>query len=196
MYQLSNLNRFIVLLFILTVSTTFSQSKYKTTDSREITKKLGEYTTSSKSSLSENLFDIPKFSHTASLYKIINFEELIKNEEMVTVFISDNNAFAHLSEKERKGLLSASNKEQLKEIVSYYIIPGRVDEHSIRKAISDGNGSASFRTLNGKTIRFLLEDYQIYLYTDNGSKSKLMETNFRHNKGFFHLTDGFAIPQK
>ncbi len=195
MQHLINSNRLIVILFILTVSTTFSQSKYKTTDAREISKSMGEYITNSNLSLSENLFNIPTFSHTASLYKIINFEELIENEEMVTVFISDNNAFAHLSDKERKALLSESNKEHLKEIVSYYVIPGRVDEHSIQKAISDGNGSASFRTLNGKTVRLLLEDNQIYLYADKGSKSKLMETNFRHSKGFFHLTDGFAIPQ-
>ncbi|MCR9182740.1 MAG: fasciclin domain-containing protein [Flavobacteriaceae bacterium] len=196
MHYLSNSKRLIAILFILTVSVTFSQSKYKTTDSREITKKLGEYTTNSNLSLSENLFDIPSFSQTASLYKVINFEGMIKNEEMVTVFISDNNAFAHLSEKERKAFLSPANVEQLKEIVSYYVIPGRVDDHSIRKAISDGNGAASFRTLNGKTVRFLLEDNQIFIYADNGSKSKLLQTNFRHNKGFFHITDGLAIPQK
>jgi|GEM_PF-404836 len=196
MQQQGTSNLLIVILIIFSVTTSFSQTKYNTSDNREITKKMGEHTINSTLSLSENLFDIPAFSHTASLYKIINFENMIQNQEMVTVFISDNKAFSHLSEKERKAFLSPANVEQLKKMVSYYVIPGRVDDHSIRKAISDGNGAASFRTLDGKTVRFLLEDNQIFIYAENGSKSKLIDANFRHNKGFFHLTDGFAIPNK
>lgn len=193
MQHLNKLKLLLLLVFLTTVNIGFSQNKYKTTDEREITKAYGEYMTSSKVALSENLFDIPEFSQVATLFEIVNFEEMIKNEEMVTVFLSDNSAFDHFSEKERKAFLSVSNKEFLKDIVSYYVIPGRVDEHSIRKAITDGAGSASFRTLNGKTVRFLLDGNQIVMYADNDSKSKILNTNFRFNKGFFHITDGLAI---
>ncbi len=196
MQQLNKSKLLVSVLFIITVSTCFSQSKYKTTDSREIIKKMGEFSINSNLSLSENLFEIPSFSHITSLFKIINFDELIQNEEMVTVFLSDNRAFDQFNDKERKALLSSSNKELLTETVSFYVIPGRVDDHSIRKAITDGFGTASFRTLNDKTVRFMLEDNQIIIYADNGVKNKLIDTNFRHNKGFFHITDGLAIPHK
>jgi uncharacterized surface protein with fasciclin (FAS1) repeats len=186
---------FLSILFFFAISVTVAQNKYLESEAGVITKKLVDVSINSNLSIKENLSQIASFSHLQTIYNLIGFEDMIKNEEMVTVFVSDNNALAHMGKEELKTFLSASNKTNLKEIISYYIIPGRVDEHAIRKAITDGNGAASFRVLDGKTIRFLLEGETIYLYAPNGSRSKLLNTNYRHNKGFFHITDGLAIPQ-
>src|SRR5690606_27986149 len=121
------------------------------------------------------------------------FENLINQHHMVTVFVVKNNAFDFMDEEELEQFLSSSNKSKLTEMQSNYIIPGRVDEHSIRKAISDGGGAASFRTINNKTIRFIAEGETVFLNTDSGLKSRLLETNLYHNKGFFHITAGFPV---
>ncbi len=187
--------RLFSILFFFIVSMAVAQNKYADSDSRVITKELGEVSIQSNLSLNENLSKIDSFSHLLTIYDLIGFEQMIQNEEMVTVFVSENNALAYMDNEERKAFLSSSNTANLKEIISYYVIPGRVDEHAIRKAITEGNGAASFRALDGKTIRFRLEGETIYLYAANGSRSKLLNTNYRHSKGFFHITDGFAIPQ-
>lgn len=183
------------LLFFFTVSITIAQNKYANSESQVITKELGEVSIQSNLSLNENLSKIDSFSHLLTIYNLIGFEQMIPNEEMVTVFVSENNALSYMDDEELKAFLSSSNTANLKEIISYYVIPGRVDEHAIRKAITDANGAASFRALDGKTIRFMLVGETIYLYAANGSRSKLLKTNYRHSKGFFHVTDGLAIPQ-
>lgn len=195
MQTLKTSYRLTSILFFFTVSLAVAQNKYADSDTRVITKELGEVSIQSNRSIEENLSEITSFSHLMTIYNLIDFEEMIKNEEMVTVFVSDNNALAHMNDKERKAFLSSSNRANLKEIISYYVIPGRVDEHAIRKAITDGNGAASFRALDGKTIRFMIDGETIYLYAANGSRSQLLITNYRHKKGFFHITNGLAIPQ-
>lgn len=183
------------ILFFLTASVVVSQNRYLSTDTQVTIKMLDESTIYSNISLTENLSQIASFSYLNTIYDVIDFENMIKNEEMVTVFAPQNVALSHLSEEERQDFLSVSNREFLKEIISYYIIPGRVDEHAIRRAVNDGNGTASFRTIDGKNIRFTAEGETIYLYAANGSRSKLKETNFRHSKGFMHVTDGLALPE-
>lgn len=187
--------KFLTIFFFFTLSFVVAQNKYLDSDSQVISKELMEVSIKSNVSLKENISKIESFSYITTILDIIGFEQMTQGEEMVTVFISDNNAFAQMSDKERKVFLSSSNRENLKEIISYYIIPGRVDEHAIRKAITDGNGAVSFRALDGKTIQFKLDGDAINLYALNGSRSKLLKTNYRHSKGFFHITDGLAIPQ-
>lgn len=181
------------ILFLCAGITVHSQNVYTKDTDRVVEKVLGTDTISSNLSLIENLSKIPVFSRQIQIFSLSDFENLIENHQMVTVFVVKNNAFDSLDKEELDEFFSQSNKSELDLLQSYYILPGRVDEHAIRKAVTDGNGAASFRTLNNKTIRFLQDGESLYLYTDTGSKSKLLETNFYHSKGFFHITENFPI---
>jgi uncharacterized surface protein with fasciclin (FAS1) repeats len=183
-----------IALFLFIGTTLHSQNVYVDDSKRVVTKILGTDTIYSNLSLAENLSKIPAFTRQLQVFKITDFDKIIEKEQMVTVFVVKNNAFDFMDKEELKVFLSTSNRSKLAEMQSYYVIPGRVDEHAIKRAVADGGGAASFRTINNKTIRFLAEGEAIYLYTDSGSKSKLLETNFYHNKGFFHVTS--AIPVK
>jgi uncharacterized surface protein with fasciclin (FAS1) repeats len=181
-------------LFFFIGTTIQSQNIYADDSDRVVTKVLGTDTIYSNLSLAENLSKIPAFSRQLQVFKFAEFEKMIGDYQMVTVFVVKNNAFDFMDEEELEDFLSTSNKNKLAEMQSHYIIPGRVDEHAIKRAITDGGGAASFRTINNKNIRFTAEGESIYLYTDAGSKSKLLETNLYHNKGFFHVTA--SIPMK
>lgn len=183
----------VIALFIFTGTTIHAQNVYSNDSNKVLTKVLGTDSIHSNLSLAENLSKIPSFSRQSALFQIIDFENLINQHHMVTVFVVKNNAFDFMDEEELEQFLSSSNKSKLTEMQSNYIIPGRVDEHSIRKAISDGGGAASFRTINNKTIRFIAEGETVFLNTDSGLKSRLLETNLYHNKGFFHITAGFPV---
>lgn len=184
----------ILLLFIGT--TVHSQNTYIVDSNRVVTKVLGTETTYSNLSLKENLSKIPAFSRQVQIFELTDFDTFIQGIQMVTVFVVKNNAFDFMNEKELKQFLSSSNSIKLSAMQSYYVIPGRVDEHAIRKSVTDGSGTASYRTINNKIIRFLAEGESIYIYTDTGSRSKLLETDFLHSKGFFHVTEKLPVQQK
>lgn len=181
------------LLFFFIGTTIQSQNIYADDSDRVITKVLGTDTIYSNFSLAENLSKIPAFSKQVKVLELIDFDTFIENQQMVTIFVVKNKAFDIMDEKELEKFLSSANAKKLTEMQSAYFIPGRVDEHAIRKAVTDGGGAASFRTINNKTLRFLAEGDAVYLYTENGSKSKLLETNFLHQKGFFHITESLPL---
>lgn len=182
----------VALLFVSASS--FGQNKYTESNTTVVKKLLDKDTIYSNKTLKETISKLQSFSLLNSTYTLIDYDSLVKNEEMVTVFVTKDSGFPEMDKEEREKFFSEGNKADLIEITSYYIIPGRVDEHAILKAIERGNNSANFRTLNGKNLRFKKEGETVYLLTGNGAKNKLLQTNFRHSKGFFHLTSGMALP--
>lgn len=183
----------VILCCFLTTLSVYSQNKYETSTQSVIEKELEGESLYSNLSLKENLTKIDNFSIYSRILELVDFENLIKDEEMVTVFVVPNSAFSHMTVKELDEFLVLSNQEQLKSLVSNYVIPGRVDEHALLKAIERGNGSAKFRTLNSKNLLFKNENSSVYLLTEQGIKNKLLQTNFHHSKGFFHLSSGLAL---
>jgi uncharacterized surface protein with fasciclin (FAS1) repeats len=186
----------LIAIFLFICTSVHSQNTYADDSDRVVTKILGTDTIYSNISLVDNLSKISDFSKQVQMFQLTGFETFTENMQMVTVFVVRNNAFDVMNEKELEQFLSTPNAKNLSALLSSYMIPGRVDEHAIRRAVTDGGGAASFRTISGKTIRFHNEGDLIYLITDNGSKSKLLETNFYHNKGFFHITDKLPVKKK
>lgn len=183
----------LIALFFFFGTKVHTQNTYADDSNRVLTKVLGTDTIYSNLSLTENLLKIPAFTRQTEIFQIVDFENLTDQHQMVTVFVVKNNAFDFMDEEELEQFLSISNKSNLSTLQSNYIIPGRVDEHAIKRAVTDGGGAASFRTINNKTIRFVAEGESIYIFIDTGSKSKLIETNLYHNKGFFHVTEKLPV---
>ncbi|WP_188439103.1 fasciclin domain-containing protein [Planktosalinus lacus] len=178
------------LLFTFSVS---GQNKYSTSAQTTTTKQLEGDTIYSNLSIQVNLSKIENFSIYSRILELVDFETLTKEKEMVTLFVVPNEAFSHMTEEEIEVFLALGNRDYLKNTLSYYIIPGRVDEHAIAKAIERGKGSANFKALGGKNLRFKIEGDTIYLLTGTGSKTRLLQTNFQHSRGFFHLTTDLAL---
>lgn len=186
------LQQVILYCFLATMSV-HGQNKYERTTQSVIEKELKGKPVYSNLSLGENLSKIDNFSIYSKILELVDFENLIKDKEMVTVFVVPNSAFSQMTDEELDEFLVFSNQVQLKNLVSNYVIPGRVDEHALLKAIERGNGSAKFRTLNNTNLFFKIENSSVYLLTEQGIKNKLLQTNFHHSKGFFHLSSGFAL---
>ncbi|WP_339610543.1 fasciclin domain-containing protein [uncultured Planktosalinus sp.] len=186
------LQQVILYCFFATV-TVYGQNKYEKSTQSVIEKELEGKPVYSNLSLIENLSKIDNFSIYSKMLELVDFENLIKDEEMVTVFVVPNSAFSHMTDEELDEFLVLSNLEQLKTLVSNYVIPGRVDKHALLKAIESGNGSAKFRTLNLKNLLVTYENSSVYLLSEQGIKNKLLQTNFHHSKGFFHLSSGLAL---
>lgn len=191
-----NTKLFLSVFLIALTSLSVAQNKYLSTSSTEVTKNLDSQVVSSNLTLTENLSKMESFSNIFKLFEVVDFENHISEYEMVTVFLPNNDAFKNLNEKELKAFLSNTNANTLKELISHYIIPGRVDEHAIYKAIEEGGGQATFRTINQKSLLFTSTNNTIIIKDAYGVESKLLKSNYRHSKGFFHITDGLALLKK
>ena len=60
-----------------------------------------------------------------------------------TVFAPTNEAFAALSAGTVDNLLKPENKKELDKILTYHVVPGRLDSEALDRDIKKGDGKAS-----------------------------------------------------
>lgn len=76
----------------------------------------------------------------------------LKSAGPFTVFAPTNAAFAALPAGTVDILLKPENKGMLSGILTYHVVAGKMDAAALAKAIADGKGSASLKTVAGGTL--------------------------------------------
>src|SRR5689334_24150705 len=72
--------------------------------------------------------------------KAAGLVETLKGKGPFTVFAPTNNAFAELPAGTVDTLLKAENKATLAKVLTYHVVPGKVDAAALMKQIKAGNG--------------------------------------------------------
>ncbi len=183
---------FLIAFVVLSGFSGISQ-KYINKDNSTITKEWNGNSFLSSKTFYENIAESSDFT---SLKKVLNNKELLntlEKEEMITVFAITNNGFATYQQKQ-DSIFDVANANKLTAIIKYHVIPGRVDSHSIKKAIQRKNGTVYFATLQGDKLGFKEENGQLYLIDNQGNTSLITATDFFHKNGFFHIVDGIVFP--
>ncbi len=135
-------------------------------------------------------------SHTV-LVKVIDasgLSEKLSSEGAYTLFAPTDEAFGKLPEGTLKSLLKPENKEKLKAILAYHIIPGNFNSTEIVKAIENNNGESDFRTLNEEAISAYTKDGILVLTGANGNDSEVEISDMQQTNGYVHIVDAVIIP--
>tara|TARA_R110000787_G_scaffold17180_1_gene54206 strand:- start:45121 stop:45699 length:579 start_codon:yes stop_codon:yes gene_type:complete len=182
-----------VLFFTLLISTIGFAQKYTKTDNSEVTKIWNETTFYSSKSFAENIAEVPNFSMLKKSLELGSIAKEIEGEEMVTIFAMTNNGYEKL-QGVKDSIFDITVAANRVAIIKYHVIPGRVDSHSIKKAVQRKGGVAYFSTLQGDTLGVKEENGQLYLVDSLGNTSMISATDFYHKNGFFHIVEGYVLP--
>src|SRR6188768_395595 len=82
--------------------------------------------------------------------KAAGLVETLKGPGPFTVFAPTNAAFAMLPAGTVDSLLKAENKQMLTGVLTYHVVPGRLNAAEIRRQI--GNGNTTLKTVEGETL--------------------------------------------
>ena len=69
-----------------------------------------------------------------------------------TVFAPVNEAFANLPKGTVENLLKPENKAALAKVLTYHVVAGNLDAASVVKAIQDGKGKVTVKTVSGGSL--------------------------------------------
>ncbi|HLS11394.1 MAG TPA: fasciclin domain-containing protein [Flavobacteriaceae bacterium] len=145
---------------------------------------------SSDKSLMGNIKEVKEIEQILTVFEKGNLEELSVAEENLTIFIPLDSALEKMKRRERKAFLENTPKSELIAMWKEYIVPGRIDEHAIKRNIENREGNSIFvRTLGNNQLEFLLKNQEVYVRDAYGKEAKLVKGNFYHNHGFFHFID-------
>ncbi len=123
-----------------------------------------------------------RFTTLVTAVQAAGLVEALKGEGPFTVFAPTDDAFALLPEGTVESLLQAENIEQLKSILLYHVVEGKV-------MAADVAGLSSATTLSGKDLAVKMDMGDVYI-----NEAKVVITDVETSNGVIHVIDAVLLP--
>lgn len=120
----------------------------------------------------------------------------LKSEGPFTVFAPTNDAFENLPDGTVATLLQPANKATLASVLTYHVVPGRLDAKELMKLIKKGNGTAELTTANGGKLWAMMNgDMNVIIKDGNGGVAHISTYNVYQSNGVIHVIDRVVLPK-
>lgn len=126
--------------------------------------------------------------------KAAGLVETLKGAGPFTVFAPTNAAFAKLPAGTVESLVKPENKAALTSILTYHVVPGRLDAKAVKSAIRAGKGTATVKTVNGADLWLSLSKGSVILKDGKGNMSKVTIADVYQSNGVIHVIDSVVMP--
>jgi uncharacterized surface protein with fasciclin (FAS1) repeats len=127
--------------------------------------------------------------------KAAGLVETLKGPGPFTVFAPTNEAFAALPAGTVDTLLKPENKDKLTSILTYHVVSGNMDAKMLMKAIKDGKGTASLKTVSGGTLTAKSSGKKVMLTDENGGTANVTIADVKQSNGVIHVIDKVLLPK-
>ena len=118
----------------------------------------------------------------------------LKGDGPFTVFAPTNLAFERLPEGTVATLLKPENKSTLVDVLTYHVIPAKVDASNLITSIKAGGGSFEMTTVQGNKLTAMMKGDHVVLKDTQGRISKITATDLRGSNGYVHVIDQVVLP--
>ncbi len=127
--------------------------------------------------------------------KAADLVNTLKSGGPFTVFAPTNTAFNKLPEGTVSTLLKPENRQQLTQILTYHVVPAKLDASTILASINAAGGSFTMKTVAGNTLTAMLMNGSVVLKDENGGKSFVTTTDLNASNGVVHVIDAVVLPK-
>ena len=121
--------------------------------------------------------------------------ETLQSAGPFTVFAPTNAAFEKLPAGTVETLLKPENKGTLTAVLTYHVVPGKLDAKELMKWIKKGNGIAELKTVQGGRIWIMEKDGGIGLKDEKGGTAKVTIADVNQSNGVIHVIDTVVMPK-
>ena len=127
--------------------------------------------------------------------KAAGLVDALKGPGPLTVFAPTNDAFNALPPGTVTTLMQPQNKAQLSAVLTYHVVPGRLDFTTLSSLIAQGGGRAVIKTLNGATITAAMNGPRNIVITDGKGQTAQIETyDVYQSNGVIQVIDKVLLP--
>ena len=127
--------------------------------------------------------------------KAAGLVDTLKGAGPFTVFAPTNTAFSALPAGTVDTLLKPENKGQLTKVLTYHVVPGKLDSAALSKQISDGGGKATLKTVSGGTLTASGQGKNITVTDESGNTSKVTIADVNQSNGVIHVVDKCCVAE-
>ncbi len=118
----------------------------------------------------------------------------LKGTGPFTVFAPTNDAFAALPAGTVDTLLKPENKAALVKILTFHVVPGKLNAAALKKQIADGGGKAALKTVEGETLIVTAKGDVLMVTDQKGSTATVIITDVTQSNGVILVVDKVLLP--
>jgi uncharacterized surface protein with fasciclin (FAS1) repeats len=137
----------------------------------------------------------PELTTLVSAIQTAGMEETLNGAGPFTVFAPNNAAFEKIPAARRDALTSPEGRQDLRRLLTYHVVPGRLGAAALVQRIQAGGGSMTLTTLQGGTLTARTDAGGSVTLTDAaGEVSRVVEADRAASNGMVHTVDTVAAP--
>ncbi len=144
----------------------------------------------------ENAVNSKDHTTLVAAVKAAGLVETLQGKGPFTVLAPTNDAFENLPEGTVETLLQPENKAKLSGVLTHHVLAGKYDFNTISKAIKDGKGSVSMKTVAGGSLTFMMNgSHNISVKDENGGVANISTYDVFQSNGVIHVLDKVLLPK-
>ncbi|AXE16337.1 fasciclin domain-containing protein [Runella rosea] len=142
----------------------------------------------------ENAVNSKDHTTLVAAVKAAGLVETLQSAGPFTVFAPTNGAFDKLPKGTVETLVKPENKATLTTILTYHVVAGKMDSKAIAEAIKAGGGTATFKTVQGGTLKAMMKGKKLILSDEKGGMSTVTIKDVYQSNGVIHVIDTVVMP--
>jgi uncharacterized surface protein with fasciclin (FAS1) repeats len=123
------------------------------------------------------------FNTLAKALQAAGLVDTLKGSGPFTVFAPTDEAFAKLPAGTVENLLKPENREQLKAVLTYHVVPGKVTAAQVTKL-------DSAKTVNGKSVKIRTSGEAVMI-----DEATVVQADVAASNGVIHVIDSVILPR-
>lgn len=136
----------------------------------------------------------PDFSTLVTAVQAAGLVETLSRKGPFTVFAPTNAAFGKLPAGTVETLVQPANKGTLTSVLTYHVVPGRVNAAQLLQEIRKNGGSATLTTVQGGTLTARVVNGGVVLTDAKGGTARVTATDLMGSNGVIHVIDTVVMP--
>jgi uncharacterized surface protein with fasciclin (FAS1) repeats len=126
--------------------------------------------------------------------KAAGLVETLQGPGPFTVFAPVNAAFAALPAGTVDTLLKPESKGTLTAVLTYHVVPGRLNSQALARLIKQGKGKAMLKTVQGEELTLSMNGDAIAITDAKGGMATVSIANVNQSNGVIHVIDKVLMP--
>ena len=91
-------------------------------------------------------------------------------------------------------LLKPENKATLTRVLTYHVVPGRLDSTALAAKIQAGGGSATLTTVEGEPLKVWMQGDAVVVTDSKGNNATVTTADVYQKNGVIHVVDKVLMP--
>jgi uncharacterized surface protein with fasciclin (FAS1) repeats len=91
-------------------------------------------------------------------------------------------------------VLKPESKDTLTAVLTYHVVPGRLNSQALMRMIKEQNGKATLKTVQGEELTAMLKGDMIAITDTKGGMANVSIANVNQSNGVIHVIDKVLMP--